>query len=149
MCKHLNSCRRCLFSSRLFAYPWSPIYCPVRIGSSRRKLVAHQTFPSHGLCAQVCGRVGAFGTFIGVEFICSGEDRWSRFWECLRHVYSFRDVFCNMLLLGVIFLFMQGNEDRHCNLSARHRAGRLHQQALCRLAPAWMPLGITSFESSL
>jgi hypothetical protein len=39
------------------------------------QLVAHQIFPSHGLRAQVCGRVGASGTFVGVEFICSGEDR--------------------------------------------------------------------------
>jgi hypothetical protein len=26
--------------------------------------------------------------FVRVGFICSGEDRKSRFWECLRHVYS-------------------------------------------------------------
>jgi hypothetical protein len=71
------------------------------------------------------------------------------FGECLRHLYLHRDIFSNMLLLGVVFLFTQGSEDRHCNLSAWHRAGQLHQQALCRLAPAWMPLGITSFESSL
>jgi hypothetical protein len=44
------------------------------------QLAAKPIFPSHGLRAQVCGRVGASGTFVGVKFICSGEDRQSRFW---------------------------------------------------------------------
>jgi hypothetical protein len=122
---------------------------PIRIGSSRRKLVAHQTFSSHGLRAQVCGRVGASGTSSASSSSARVKTGDHIFGEFLRHVYSFRDVFCNVLLLGVVFLFMQGSKDRHCNLSARHRAGRLYHQALCRLAPAWMPLGITSFESSL
>jgi hypothetical protein len=34
------------------------------------------------------------------------------------------------------------SEHLHCFLSALHRAGQLHRQVLCRLAPAWMPLGI-------
>jgi hypothetical protein len=41
------------------------------------------------------------------------------------------------------FLFVAGrSEHRHCFFSALHRAGRLHRQVLCRLAPTWMPLGI-------
>jgi hypothetical protein len=57
------------------------------------------------------------------------------FGECLQHDYS--------LLFAFVFLGTTtvrdrscGKEDRHCYLSALHRAGRLHRQVLCRLAPA-------------
>ena len=44
------------------------------------------------------------------------------------------------LIFFLAFVAVVG--DRHRNLSALHRAGRLHQQALCRLAqPALVPRG--------
>jgi hypothetical protein len=39
-----------------------------------------QSFPSHGLRAQDCGRVGASETFVGVGVHLLSEDRRSRFW---------------------------------------------------------------------
>jgi hypothetical protein len=85
-----------------------------------------QTFASHGLRAQVCGRVGAFGTFVGVGFICSGEDRQSRFWGVsstrllATGARSSSSTVRDQSASSTRATAWEGSEDRHCNLSALH-----------------------------
>ena len=70
-------------------------------------------------------------------FTCSGEGRPSGFWGATTRLL---DRSTNLIFFPA---FVAAAGDRHCNLSALYRAGRLLQRALCRLAQsALVPLGI-------
>jgi hypothetical protein len=84
------------------------------LGSVLSQLDAHPAFPSHVLRAQVCGRVGASGTFVGVELICSGEDRWPRFWGM-----------SSTRLLAPWHLLQRATSQCHLPLHARQRGSAL------------------------
>jgi hypothetical protein len=108
-----------------------------------------QSFLSHGLRAQDRGRVGASGTFVGVGVHLLG---WRPAITFLGSVFDTTSRYCSIVFLYYLWLERcadGGSEDRHCILYALHRMGRLHRQALCRLAPASMPLGIIYFDCLL
>jgi hypothetical protein len=56
------------------------------------------------------------------------------FGECLQQLATARSSSCTVRVCRTAA--SEGSEDRHCYLSALHRAGRLHRQVLYRLASA-------------
>jgi hypothetical protein len=146
--KHFNSWqlrRRRPFPSWLLAYSRSQS-SPARAGGRRACVPGRERFfhflfnaksfhkccctSTPGNCATGVPSLLAFGLPEVSEFACSGEDRRSRFGECLQHDYSLLFVF---VFLGTTTVrdWSCGKEDRHCYLSALHRARRLHRQVLC------------------
>ena len=83
-----------------------------------------QVVPVPVLARTSTGRVGLRNAAVH-EFTCSGEGRQSRFWECPQAARLLASVGDDGLLPGVSLLI-----STHGFLSALHRAGRLHQQAL-------------------
>ena len=76
-------------------------------------------------------RAGLRNHFVSA-FICSGEE-----WPS-----CFLGATTRLLDRSMTSSDYPGAGDRHCKATARHRAGRVHQQLLCQLAPALVPLGM-------
>jgi hypothetical protein len=88
-----------------------------------------QGFPVPVTASTGIGRAGLRNRVV-YEFICSGEERPPGFWGAITRLLDRSKTY------DFIFFpaFIMAGGVRHCNLSALHRAGWLHQQALYQLA---------------
>jgi hypothetical protein len=131
-----------LFPSWPLAYPRTPIYSPVWIWPFSCQTEYNSLHTKLPVSWLACTGSWESRSLRDIRRSQSSSARVKTddhvFGECLRHDYSLSLLYCSWLE----HCAAGGSEDRHCILSALHRVGRLHRQALCRLAPASMPLGI-------